>query len=123
MTQTPPLLNIQLKRFAFSATNQNVKLNHYVKFPLEINLAKYSATDTMRAISNDETYQLYGIIVHTGPSADIGHYFCYVRSPQNSQWYKMDDTSVQKVNEKEVLAAKAYLQQTAPSSIKSSSSA
>ena len=63
----------------------------------------------MKEISNDETCQLYGIIVHTGPSADIGHYFCYVRSPQNSQWYKMDDTSVQKVNEKEVLAAKAYL--------------
>jgi uncharacterized UBP type Zn finger protein len=94
MSQIPPLLNIQLKRFAFSATNQNVKLNHYVKFPLEINLAKYSATDTKRAISNDETYQLYGIIVHTGPSADLRNYFCYIRSPQHSQWYKMDDTFV-----------------------------
>ena len=50
-----------------------------------------------------------GTIVHTGPSADIGHHFCYIRSPQNSQWYKMDYTSVQKVNEIEVLAAMASL--------------
>ena len=58
-------------------------------------------------LSNDKTYQLYGMIVHTGPSAYIGHYFCYFQ--QNSQWYKIYDTSAQIINEKKVLAAKAYL--------------
>lgn len=41
-------------------------------------------------------YQLYGVLVHYGHSVNSGHYFCFVRAP-NQTWYQMDDDNVSQV--------------------------
>jgi ubiquitin C-terminal hydrolase len=38
-------------------------------------------------------YQLYGLIVHSGRECGAGHYYCYVRLP-NNVWYILDDERV-----------------------------
>ena len=119
----PPLLTLQLKRFSFSKFSGNLmhKFNHDVKFPCNIDLSKYTQSTTAKKSSDTKkqsssktpsentTYHLYGVIVHSGASPDSGHYYSYIQSPTNLQWYKMDDTSVQKVHAYEVFSAKAYL--------------
>ena len=97
------------------------KFNHNVKFPCNIDLSKYTEPTTAKkcsktnqqssskATSESMTYHLYGVIVHSGPSPDSGHYYSYVQSPKNLQCYKMDDNYVQQVHESEVFSANAYL--------------
>jgi ubiquitin carboxyl-terminal hydrolase 36/42 len=41
-------------------------------------------------------YQLYGVLVHSGPSVHSGHYYCYVKGP-NGLWHRMDDDLVTQV--------------------------
>lgn len=38
-------------------------------------------------------YQLYGVLVHSGFSCNSGHYYCYVKAP-NQTWYCMNDSHV-----------------------------
>ena len=38
-------------------------------------------------------YRLYAVLVHAGMSANMGHYYCYVRSPAGA-WYSMNDSHV-----------------------------
>lgn len=47
------------------------------------------------AYANDQSlnYRLYAVLVHVGSSMHSGHYFSYVRSP-NNRWYKADDTTM-----------------------------
>lgn len=53
-------------------------------------------------------YGLYGVLVHSGKSLHNGHYYCFVRGPNNF-WYLMDDSSVRQVSEDTVLDQKAYM--------------
>ena len=109
------ILTIQLQCFAFSPspnqTNNSLKLNHHVQFPFTLPLSKYMAFTTIQNnISEPKLlYQLYGVIVHSGTSLEDGHYYSYIQSHKDLQWYKMNDKSIQQVHPNEVLAAKAYL--------------
>ena len=38
-------------------------------------------------------YRLYAVLVHSGHTANSGHYYCYVRSPGGA-WYCMNDSDV-----------------------------
>lgn len=53
-------------------------------------------------------YSLYGVLVHSGKSLHNGHYYCFVRGP-NNVWHLMDDSSVRPVSEATVLDQKAYM--------------
>jgi len=54
--------------------------------------------------SNDQSlnYRLYAVLVHVGSSMHSGHYYSYVRSP-NNRWYKADDTSMTQCDLNQVL--------------------
>lgn len=53
-------------------------------------------------------YGLYGVLVHSGKSLHNGHYYCFVRGP-NNVWHLMDDSAVRPVSEATVLDQKAYM--------------
>lgn len=53
-------------------------------------------------------YKLCSLLIHQGNSIDSGHYYCYVRAPNNI-WYLFNDTSVKKVDQSEVLKQSPYL--------------
>ena len=44
-------------------------------------------------LSNDCRYDLVGVLIHTGSSANAGHYTAHLRDGKQ-QWWKFDDESV-----------------------------
>lgn len=83
------ILLINLKRFEFGKNSH--KLSHLVRYPEHLNVSQYMSEESL----NDQTfnYRLYAVLVHVGSSMHSGHYFSYVRSP-NNRWYKADDTTM-----------------------------
>lgn len=100
----PPLnLTIQLKQFSF--LNRGAKINKFVLFPETLNLSPYmSSSERDRA----PLYELYGVVVHQGLTCHSGHYYSFVKAP-NDAWFLMNDDEVKQVNLSTVLKQKAYM--------------
>jgi len=65
---------LQLNRFIFDPkTGLKKKLNKVVTFPSQINMRKYTTSDSKK----DAIYYLKSILVHKGPSCYSGHYVTY----------------------------------------------
>ncbi|CAF4795442.1 unnamed protein product [Rotaria sp. Silwood1] len=92
------ILLINLKRFEFGKNSH--KLSHLVRYPEYLNVSPYMSEEN----SNDQSlnYRLYAVLVHVGSSMHSGHYFSYVRSP-NNRWYKADDTTMTQCDLNQVL--------------------
>jgi ubiquitin carboxyl-terminal hydrolase 36/42 len=92
------ILLINLKRFEFGKNSH--KLSHLVRYPEYLNVTSYMSEES----SNDQSlnYRLYAVLVHVGASMHSGHYFSYVRSP-NNRWYKADDTTMTQCDLNQVL--------------------
>ena len=91
--QLPPVLQLQLKRFEFSHTDQEMtKINDKFEFPVNLDL------NFCVEQPGDYEYTLFSILVHTG-SGDKGHYFAFIR-PECGGWVRFDDEKVDKVSEK-----------------------
>ena len=105
---------IHLKRFEFDyMTFQNKKLNDYLKFPLTINLKKWTRAfirtnevnnnDENNIISEEEkenlnnekmNYELTGILIHSGASLQSGHYYSFIKDQESGKWYKFNDSTI-----------------------------
>lgn len=107
---TPPVLILQLKRFKQSQrSNQLLKLNNLVDFPIEtLDVSDYLAKaqnetnnqsqEIDNSISRIETrYDLFGVVNHTGVLG-AGHYSSFVLNDENSNWYHIDDIKVERVS-------------------------
>jgi ubiquitin carboxyl-terminal hydrolase 22/27/51 len=62
--------------------------------------------DAEKGASPRPLYELSSVIVHKG-KMDSGHYVSYAR--EGDEWFLFDDSKVVLVEEKEVLAAEAYM--------------
>jgi ubiquitin C-terminal hydrolase len=95
------ILLINLKRFEFGKNSH--KLSHLVRYPEYLNVGPYMS-DMSDENSTDQllNYRLYAVLVHVGSSMHSGHYFSYVRSP-NNRWYKADDTTMTQCDLNQVL--------------------
>ncbi|RHY33510.1 hypothetical protein DYB32_001570 [Aphanomyces invadans] len=92
----PDTLVVHLKRFEFDYdTMEKVKLNDYVEFPTQLNMAPYTAESLQRGHSADEAwYTLKGVVVHSGTS-DMGHYYSFIQDRDNSnEWWEFNDQVV-----------------------------
>ena len=93
----PPILFIQLKRFAYSVTSQTIqKINDFFPFPLELSLSPY--TDQP---DQSTTYVLRSVFIHGG-SISSGHYYSYVCTQTNenampTKWCMFNDDHVEEV--------------------------
>eukprot|EP00511_Aplanochytrium_stocchinoi_P004660 CAMPEP_0204824586 /NCGR_PEP_ID=MMETSP1346-20131115/2576_1 /ASSEMBLY_ACC=CAM_ASM_000771 /TAXON_ID=215587 /ORGANISM="Aplanochytrium stocchinoi, Strain GSBS06" /LENGTH=543 /DNA_ID=CAMNT_0051951799 /DNA_START=67 /DNA_END=1698 /DNA_ORIENTATION=- len=99
----PNTLVIHLKRFGFGRSSR--KLSSHTKFSTELRLDKTLFADQQ---SDDIRYSLYGVLVHSGITANSGHYVAYVKA-SNGLWYEMDDVVVRQVGSPVVLSQNAYL--------------
>lgn len=52
----------------------------------------------------DSVYELFAVLVHQG-AHDSGHYFAYVKSFEDGEWYKFNDREVLQVPERTVETA------------------
>jgi ubiquitin carboxyl-terminal hydrolase 36/42 len=57
---------------------------------------------------HNTNYKLYGVLVHLGYTSHSGHYYSYVRAP-NDVWYKADDERVSVVSKNDALNQNAYI--------------
>ena len=111
---------IHLKRFEFDfITFENSKLNDYIKFPLELNLKKWTRayirlnelekelgknnfnvndviTEREKENLNDEkmNFELTGILVHSGTTIQNGHYYSIIKDQESNLWYKFNDNVI-----------------------------
>nr|XP_019070651.2 ubiquitin carboxyl-terminal hydrolase 20-like [Solanum lycopersicum] len=101
--RAPSVAALHLKRFKNNGTDIQ-KVEKHVSFPLELDMLLYT-----NEINNEEMkYDLYAIIVHSGPSISSGHYYSFIRCAPN-EWYKFNDKQVDFVEEDFVLAQEAYI--------------
>lgn len=105
-----PVVIIHLNRFAYDPNKKlTKKITQFFAYPEFLNFIPYFVNDgasqeAQETYQSDEyIYILYAVVVHLGETADNGHIFAYVRSPDNL-WYKVNDESVTSVNLKVVLS-------------------
>lgn len=87
----PFQLMIHLKRFSYTGR----KISKFIEFKDILNL-------------NQSIYHLYAIIVHSGSSRLSGHYYAFVKAP-NQIWYEMNDSFTRQVSIQTVLSQQAYM--------------
>lgn len=70
---------------------RKIKINSYLKFPLELNMKRYTAEflgGAQDLPDKDYAYNLRGAVIHSGTS-EGGHYFSFINS--NAKWYCFND--------------------------------
>ncbi|XP_063042679.1 uncharacterized protein LOC134437145 isoform X2 [Engraulis encrasicolus] len=95
----PNILILHLKRFHLDSMKMVYQKN---SSPLDIPF--------MLTYFEDCTYDLYGVINHSGEYG-AGHYDAYIKSAENNHWYCFDDSQVTKITDKDFLerSRTAYL--------------
>lgn len=134
LSRLPPVLPVHLKRFSHSKSlSSSIKLDTKVNFPVYLDVGPYISRTKKKSSSNAATengdgkkdatatgkdgelavgvparpvYELSSVIVHKG-KMDSGHYVSYSR--EGDEWFLFDDSKVVLVEEREVLAAEAYM--------------
>ena len=103
----PSVLHLHLRRFEFDyATMRMAKVNDTFAFPKQIDLSKF-----VNDKSKSYVYDLFGVLVHSGGTYG-GHYYAFLRTSSDPQWYKFNDSVVTKESEENAIddnfGGKAY---------------
>jgi len=86
----PQHLIITLLRFKYDLSRcQKVKMLVPVECPDILSLP-VSGGEEVR-------YQLYSVVVHSGQSSEVGHYYTWVRGREKEEWHKISDQEVETV--------------------------
>ena len=97
----PQVLHLQLKRFQYDVgRDAMMKVNDRHEFPEIFNAAPYLSTSADK--SESWTYQLHGVLVHSGDIA-AGHYYAFIKPTKDGHFYKFDDDRVTRATLKEAL--------------------
>lgn len=95
ISKPPNTLIIQLKRFEFDfSTLTKKKIYSEYKFPLTMDISPLLSKDST---NQNAVYELRGIIIHSG-SANGGHYYSYIRNPNNT-WIECNDSTIYDIQE------------------------
>ncbi|KAH0929775.1 hypothetical protein HID58_015502 [Brassica napus] len=100
----PNILTVALKRFQGGRFG---KLNKRISFPETFDLGPYMSCG---GGERSDVYKLYAVIVHLDMlnASFFGHYICYVKDFRGD-WYRIDDSEVEKVELEDVLSQRAYM--------------
>ncbi|XP_067937262.1 ubiquitin carboxyl-terminal hydrolase 36-like [Watersipora subatra] len=101
--RAPKVLTLHLKRFDYHRL-MGGKVSRHIDFSSTLNLRPYMS----HREGNPVNYQLYAVLVHSGFSCNSGHYYCYIKAP-NQTWYCMNDSHVSQTGVKSVLSSEAYI--------------
>lgn len=91
----PKVLFLHLKRTEYNVKNR--KINSYFSFPSILDISPY--LNKKNEHKGSTQYELFGVMVHYGPCATGGHYYSYIKTSKNGDWYKFNDSFVIKTTE------------------------
>lgn len=103
----PYIISLQLKRFDFDyKTLSRFKIGSTVSFPQVLNVKKYLNKESTEPMHEENLYdyELFSIMIHSG-SASGGHYYAYIKSFENNQWYNFNDERVSKIDKTDIIKA------------------
>ncbi|KAJ3212499.1 Ubiquitin carboxyl-terminal hydrolase 48 [Entophlyctis luteolus] len=101
LRETPPILQIQLLKFAFDVKKQKkLKVKAEVEFPEVLNMNPF--LDSTKSQDLPAEYILSAILVHRGNSAYSGHFVAKIRDPKTHEWYEFNDEAVRKLKPTEL---------------------
>ena len=82
----PLYLTFNINRIDMDENFQDYKLTHEFDFPLELDMNMFLSNNVNP--SDDNNYELFAIINHTG-STEKGHYYSYIRDFNNEGNYNL----------------------------------
>lgn len=98
--QLPEILFFHLRRFEYDLEmDENTKIMQKYEFYPMIDMGDYLADPAQK--QHGCSYSLLAIMVHMGSRSTSGHYIAYIK-PGDRQWYKFNDETISKVDEKYV---------------------
>ena len=81
-------------------TYERRKLLDEVVIPEHLNFSKLFPKSLLKS----QDYHLYGKVIHAGPSAQYGHYYCVMRENiETDEWYVFNDRDVKSEQEENYL--------------------
>ncbi|CAK9060369.1 unnamed protein product [Durusdinium trenchii] len=107
----PNFLVLHLKRFRFMERGKVTKI---VPFPAILNLRPFLSSGASGE-GRPVEYELRAVIVHVDKAgySHFGHYIAFVKCATHRkntfQWFRIDDSIIQEVEEQQVLQQQAYL--------------
>ncbi|CAL1284847.1 unnamed protein product [Larinioides sclopetarius] len=101
--KAPNVATFQLKRFDYNRSFGG-KITKQISYPDRLNLRPFMSD----AKGDPVWYRLNAVLVHSGPTCNSGHYYCYVKN-SNGVWYIMDDQRVAQVSYTQVMSQTAYV--------------
>lgn len=101
----PPFLILHMKRFQFNPRTLEVKkIDRKVTVRERITIEPYLQSPALREQTRGGVdYELRGMVLHHGISAEGGHYTAEVK--RGTKWYRIDDNRVSEMKLSEVLHA------------------
>lgn len=76
---------------------RKIKINSYLKFPLELNMKRYTSEYLGGGSDIPDqpyAYSLRGAVIHSGTS-EGGHYYSFINS--NSKWFSFNDEFIEEI--------------------------
>jgi ubiquitin C-terminal hydrolase len=104
LATAPSILVCHLKRFALDPYGRLVRVHKHVPFSERLEIGEFMSSVNK---SRPPPYDLVSLLVHQGSSCDSGHYIAFTKHA--GEWYQCNDSVVEKVDVKTVLAQQAYL--------------
>lgn len=93
----PPVLNFQLKRFVFDAkTSTKKKVTSKFSFPQTLDMSSRLSVEGLNGTHFEAPllYDLSGILIHKGSTANSGHYVANIKDDVTGEWWEFDDELV-----------------------------
>jgi len=88
----PRCLIFSFGRVTFNpATGSSDKNMLFVAYPALLDMRQFCDADV--PATSCTLFQLCGVVVHGGPRIDDGHYFAYVKSSDDKQWYSYREST------------------------------
>ncbi|KAK7020447.1 hypothetical protein R3P38DRAFT_2969526 [Favolaschia claudopus] len=103
LASLPPVLHFSLLRFVYDlASDERRKSKHAITFPLTLDMTRFLGNAVDRKSpstqkTEDNLYELRGVLLHKGKSAYHGHYEAQVFDAANGSWFQFNDEIVTKI--------------------------
>jgi hypothetical protein len=110
----PKIMIIQLKRFIHNFSPQGYsahKLNNTIEYPVtNFDITPYMSSCSKKVAGQvgNFTYDLIGVSNHIG-NMNGGHYYSFIKSVTDGNWYCADDDSITLMNEEDIVSPNAYI--------------